>query len=180
MKWLVAGLVAAAALVELGCITDFPQPLVPAAEGVIEPQLTRAWRCVGAEDPVPVLLTFVEFDETQFLVTASAGGEEPAQHRAHASRVGGVAFLSVQSIHPTREKGWTILEYSFTKGDGLRLRAVNPQPFEEVSEDPEGVRNLLERNVDNEEFFVPALECAPARDGESGPADEKESDVPEG
>ncbi len=150
-----------AALAAVACLTDFPNPLGPVSEGFIERRLLGSWNCVQADGSDLGTMTVLDFDGKQYHVSFASEGEEPEQHRAYSSRIKEGNFWNIQSIQPKRDTNWSFLEYSFSETGRLLLRAVRPEPFEDIREDPAQVRKLLEVNLENSEFFEPAWECTP-------------------
>ena len=143
-----------------GCIIGFKYPLGPVKKAVIDPRLLAVWECHD-ENQKPGRLTFMDYDGQQYVLYFTAEGDEPSHFRSYSTQLKGRMFLNLQEVKPEPiESEWLFFEYTFS-GDGrLSLRGVNPSPFERVRENAKEVRRLLERNLDNPEFFGSALTCA--------------------
>jgi hypothetical protein len=162
--WAVRGaarcLLAFCGLTAAACLVDFPHPLGPVSAAFIEPRLLGTWDCPGVGEEKAARLTFVDFDGSQYYVSAVAEGEEPSQARAYATRIRGATVLNLQPIGTERQdQGWALLEYRLSAEDHLALRTVNPEPFEKVANSPRKVRRLLEENLENPAFLVEGLSC---------------------
>jgi hypothetical protein len=152
----------------VGCY-EFRQPLGPVDEAFIDSRLVGAWSCVSPEEARPLVLTIMDFDGKQYYMHFADDQEKQEHWRAHATRVGDRVFLSVITIEGERsEPDWTFLEYTLAES-GLRLRIVYPRPFEDVREDPQQVRDLLEQHLDDPEVFVDGFACTKA--GAADPGD---------
>lgn len=157
-KW--ASMVAVAAgLVATGCISGFRHPLGPPEEGFVESQLTGTWSCVSADEPALSRLTIVDFDGKQYyLESEEEGGKDRGRLRGHATRLEGATFLSVRELDGDPDGTWTILQYDLPEAGRLTLRMVAAEPFEDVIDDPDRVRERLASHLDTRESDA-VLEC---------------------
>jgi hypothetical protein len=149
-----------------GCLSGFKHPLGPAGEGFVEPQLLGRWECVSTEDPSPGPLTILDFDGNQYYLELESEKEETGRFRAYATRIEGVTFLNVRPIGPKPEDEWAFLAYAFVDPDHLVLRYVNPQPFEDVIDDPLGVSGRLAAQLEDPEVVSDYLSCTRAEAGD--------------
>ena len=155
-----AALLAVVSCFSAGCIVGFKYPLGPVKKASIDPRLLAVWECRDA-NPKPGRLTFMDYDGRQYLLYLTAEGEEPSHFRAYATRIKGRLFLNLQEIGPKPvEPEWLFWEYTLSADGRLSLRGVTPSPFEKVRDSAKDVRQLLERNLDNAEFFDSAFTCA--------------------
>jgi hypothetical protein len=143
-----------------GCIVGFQYPLGPVEKASIDPRLLAVWECRDA-DQKPGRLTFMDYDGRQYLLYLTAEGDEPSHFRAYTTQIKGRFFLNLQGIGPKPlEPEWLFFEYNLSADGRLSLRGVTPSPFEKVRENAKEVRRLLERNLDNAEFFDSTFTCA--------------------
>ena len=164
MRGLTALLVMAACVGSSGCITGFPHPLGPAREGFIEPDLVGTWTCQSAEGSKPGQVTFTDFDRRQYLVESVEDGKSaPKRLRAFATRIDEVPFLSVRDIGSDPDAEWTFLTYRLPDSGHLILRAVDPDPFEDVLEDAASVRERLAQHLEDPEVFLDLVSCTRVR-----------------
>jgi hypothetical protein len=169
MRTRMAALLAVACCFSAGCIIGFKYPLGPVKKAMIDPRLLGAWKCRDT-DQKPGQLTFMDYDGRQYLLYFTAEGEEPTHMRAYSTQLKGRVFLNFQALEPKpHESTWQFLEYSFPEQGRLSVRSVKTEPFEKVRESAKDVRRLLERNLDNADFFDPLWSCAkaePKKDGQ--------------
>jgi hypothetical protein len=92
-------------------------------------------------------------------VTFVEKGQEPAQFRAYTTRVQQTTLWNLQSLGPERDTNWQFIRYSFTEEGHLVLQVVNPDAFGDVGSDAPAVRQQLEDNLENSEFFGPVWDC---------------------
>lgn len=158
-------LVVASGLLATGCITSFRHPLGPPEEGFIDDQLRGAWSC-ATDEGTPLALTIVDFDgKRYYLESREQGKGEPDRFRAHATRVQAAAFLNVQEIGKDGSDEWTLVSYAIAPDGRLQLRHVDPDPFQDVLDDPEAVRERLDGRLEDPEVITDLLSCARAPEG---------------
>jgi hypothetical protein len=166
-KWMPVAV--ASGLVASGCLSGFRRPLGPVEEGVVDSQLTGNWSCVSAEDPAPpTLLTIVDFDGRQYyLESLEEGKSDRGRYRGHATRVEGVPFLSIREVGGDDDE-WNFMQYDLAENDRLTLQMVAPEPFEDVIDDPDRVRERLATRLQDPEIMSGVIECnrAEERGGE--------------
>ena len=159
-RW--AALLAVVCCFSSGCIIGFKYPLGPVRKAAIDTRLLAVWECHG-EDQKPGRLTFMDYDGQQYVLYFTAEGEEPGHFRAYSTQIKGRGFLNVQGVEPKPlDPTWLFFEYAFSETGQLSLRGVNADPFEKVRENAREVRRLLERNLENAEFFESTLTCTKA------------------
>jgi hypothetical protein len=159
-------MIVASCVILSGCLSGFRHPLGPATEGFIEPQLLGRWECVSADDPSPGIMTILDFDGKQYYVQFNELQKDELGHfRAYATRVEEVPFLNLRAIGPKPEDEWTFLAYALVDADHLSFRYVDPQPFEDVIDDGEGVRARLGSHLEDPEVLGDFLSCTRAEDG---------------
>ena len=153
-------LLMAACVITSGCITGFKHPLGPPEEGFIEPRLLGTWACTSTDDPKPSLITFIDFDGKQYYIQSAGDGEgDPSHSRAFATRIEDVPFLNVRDLGPKAENDWTFIAYAVPDADHLRLRLVDPQPFEDVVDDPPSVKQRLANQLQDPELLLDWVSC---------------------
>jgi hypothetical protein len=136
-------LLVVASIVLTGCLTSFKHPLGPVDEGFIEERLCGTWSCSSADDPTPATVAIFEFDSTQYYIeTVEHGKNDRTRSRAHATRIGDVAFLNVHELGQD-QGGWTLVEYRLAEPDRLTLQHVDPEAFEDVIDDAAAVKDRL-------------------------------------
>jgi hypothetical protein len=151
-----------AGLATAGCITGFAHPLGPVSEGFIEPGLVGAWTCTAAEGAKPGSITIVQFDSRQYYVEFGEGEEPPTRFRAVATSLEDLSFLSIHEIGG-RDDGWEFLSYILADADHLQLRAVDPQPFEDIVNDPASVRQRLAERLQDPDILADFQSCTRTR-----------------
>lgn len=159
----------ASGIVASGCLAAFRHPLGPPEDGFVERGLIGRWTCAAADDPGPLGLTIVDFDGRQYYVEAYQGAKpEPDRYRGHSTRLEGAAFLSLRDLGADGKDEWSVMLYDLPGPDRLTLRMVDPDPFEDVMDDADRVRERLATRLDDAEVFADAaVTCsrAPAADG---------------
>jgi hypothetical protein len=162
MKPRLAAVLAFVCCFSAGCIVGFKYPLGPVKKAVMDARLLGVWECHDADEK-PARLTFMDYDDRQFVLYLTAEGDEPSHFRSYSTRIKGHVFLNLQEVKPKRvEPAWLFFEYAFSADGRLSLRGVNASPFEKVQENEKEVRRLLERNLGNPEFFESTVTCAKA------------------
>jgi hypothetical protein len=160
MRWATRWTLLVAAIVTSACLTSFAHPLGPVSESFIDPKLIGAWTCTSADDPDPAQVTILGFDSHQYyLQLAESGKAEPTPSRAVATRIEDATFLSVRELAESHEDDWTLMEYTLTDSGHLRFRVVDPSRFEEVADDPAGLRQRLAERLQDPETFASELSC---------------------
>ncbi len=153
-------LLLAACVATSGCITGFKHPLGPASRGYIDDRLLGVWSCVAADDPGQLELSLVKFDSRQYYVRIADSKSEPSDGRAFATRLEETDFLNLHQIGPKADGEWTFLQYSVSEGGQLTMKYVDPQPFEDILDDPQAVRDRLASRLDDPEVVGDGLACA--------------------
>jgi hypothetical protein len=148
-----------ACVASTGCLSGFKHPLGPVRQSFIDEPLLGSWVCRSSNDPKPVDVTFTDFDGRQYLVQSDDDKAEPYSHRVLATHVENSTFLSLRAIAPKAEDDWTVLEYAFDDANHLSLKIVDPQPFEDVIDDPAAVRDRLAGSLDDPEVIQDLLSC---------------------
>jgi len=151
-------LLLAGCLATSGCISGFKHPLGPTSQAYIDNRLLGSWSCV-TEERKPVGLNFVKFDSRQYYLRITDSRSEPDDARAFATRLEELDFLNVRSIGPKADDEWTFSQYSFTEAGQLKLKYVDPQPFEDVLDDPEAVRDRLVSQLEDPEVVQDFMTC---------------------
>ena len=149
-----------ACVASTGCLSGFEHPLGPVRQSFIDKSLLGCWVCRSNDDPKPARLTFTDFDGRQYLLQSDDDKEGPYSHRVLATHVESSTFLSVRAIAPKAEAEWTVVEYVFDDANHLSLKLVDPQPFEDVIDDPTAVRDRLAERLDDPEVVQDLLSCA--------------------
>jgi hypothetical protein len=148
---------------------DSLAPLGPAGEGRIEARLLGDWRCAAAEDDEPALLSFRQFDATQYalLVADDAAGREPSVFRAYSSTIAEATFLNVQELKEAglAERGYTFLQYVLDDDASLELQGVAPELFESAEEAGQPPASVLAAALDDAESLRPLLKCVRRDEG---------------
>jgi hypothetical protein len=141
---------------------DFPVPLSPPQDAVVDQRLLGVWRCV-TDDPdgdKPMRLEFRRFDATQYEISAKAEGEETEAYRAHTSTIADRTFLNVREVDKIEEDGnWVYLKYDLLKDDVLDFEIVDPDQFKEKPQSSEAIRSALERDIGNPELLARLCLC---------------------
>jgi hypothetical protein len=162
MRMRMAGLLVLVCCFSGGCIIGFKYPLGPVGKAVVDPRLLGTWECRGTDEK-PGRLTIMDYDGKQYLLYLATDGEEPSHMRAYSTPLKGHLFLNLQEVKPQPvEAEWLFFESTVSVNGRLSLRAVNPSPFEKVQENEKDIRRLLERNLDNPDFFASPMSCAKA------------------
>jgi hypothetical protein len=124
----------------------------------VEARLLGTWHCQDSEEQHPVDLTFADFDGRQYLLQVDEHSSTSSSSRAVAGRVGSLTYLSVREVFPTSEGDWTVFGYSFGDAE-LRLEYVDPDPFEDVIDDSQAVRDRLSALVQDPEVVQQMFSC---------------------
>jgi hypothetical protein len=157
---LMALTVAALTLSTTGCLSGFKYPLGPVSEGFIDKALLGAWVCHSADDTVSTDLTFVDFDGWQYLVQSDDHKSSPCSHRAIGTRLDdGATFVSLRALAPNAEEDWSVLTYSFSDANHFSLGLVDPDPFEDIIDDRQAVRERLAAHLQDSEVLHELLSC---------------------
>lgn len=161
-----------------GCITGFTHPLGPAGQAHIDARLLGTWKCVstsdeGRADPGSSGdLIFRKFDSSQYYAHMADGESQPADIRALATLLGDSSFLSLRVIGPKPDDEWTILQYTFPDASHLTLMYVEPEPFKDVLDEPQAVRDRLEARLGDPDVVSDFLQCT--RDNRTDDNERKE------
>lgn len=160
----------ASGIVASGCLTSFRHPLGPPEDGFLESGLIGRWECASADDPGTLDLTIVDFDGRRYYVEVrEAGRAEPGRYRGHATRIEGATFLNLGLLGADGNHEWSVMRYDLPGPDRLSLRMVDPDPFEDVIEDADRVRERLATRLDDPEVLDGEVSCGrrPAAPGGS-------------
>jgi hypothetical protein len=141
-----------------GCISGFKHPLSPPAQAYIDNRLIGSWSCV-TEDEKPLGLSFAKFDSRQYYLRIADPTSTPDDARAFATRLEERDFLNVHSIGPKASDEWNLSQYSFTESGQLKLKYVDPEPFEDVLDDPQAVRDRLVSRLEDPEVVQDFVTC---------------------
>jgi len=158
-------------LVLVGCPYDSPTPLGPASEGRIDPLLLGTWRCTGGEGGEPSLVSFRQFDETQYYVVVGSDieGDESATFRVYSSLVRDASFLNVQELKDDTshsERRFVFLSYSFPDADALAVEELDLDRVQAAQDSGLEALQVLEAALDDPDALVPSLDCVREREGE--------------
>jgi hypothetical protein len=162
----------AAVLILSACVTmsqcddsDFHQPLSPAEDSVVDPNLLGAWGCPGEPGEPPSTVTFLDFDGRQYYVEFSAAGSKEAwRNRAIATDMTGVVFLSMQEIGTSRSEHWTMVEYLLPDSEHLTVRGIDFNQFYDIRDDPAAVRQRLEAMRQDPALYLGEQTCSKVKE----------------
>jgi len=144
---------------------DSLTPLAPASAGTIDEGLLGTWDCrenEEAQDPAG-LLTFLQFDESQYYVAV-----DEDVLRAWATVVGEATFLNVQDLRKdvsAAERGYVFLRYSFPAGDSLRLEAVRSDVLDGIEASGNTPLEAIVDALGDPEAFEPLVDCVRHAEG---------------
>ena len=152
-------------LMFVGCRDhDSLEPLGAARAGWIDGELLGTWRCASAEDGEPALVSFHQFDETQYVLTIE--GDEGSVLRAYSTSVGDAAFLNVQELKQASlpDRGFTFVWYAIRDSESLELRHIDRELFEVDEASERSVIDILEAALDDADTLLPLLDCVRAHE----------------
>ncbi len=144
----------------LGCRDyDSLTPLGAASAGWIDAELLGTWRCAPAEGGEPALVSFRQFDDTQYVLLIE--GDEGSVFRAYSTSVGEASFLNVQELQQSTlpDRGFTFVQYAIRDSESLELTAIGPGVFEAVEASEGPAINVLEAALEDADTLVPLLAC---------------------
>jgi hypothetical protein len=145
----------------LGCRDyDSVTPLGAASAGWIDAELLGTWRCAPAEGGEQALVSFRQFDETQYLLMIE--GDESSVFRAYSTSVGDAAFLNVQELKQSTlpDRGFTFVQYSIRDSQSLELECVGRELFEADEASDRSAIDVLEAALEEDaSTLVPLLAC---------------------
>jgi hypothetical protein len=148
---------------------DSLAPLGPPGAGLIDERLLGDWRCTAAEDDEPALLSFRQFDATQYALLAAddVAGREPSVFRAYSSTIAEATFLNVQELMEASlaERGYTFLQYVLDDDGSLELQGVAPELFEAAEQAGQPPASVLAAALDDSESLRPLLKCVRRDEG---------------
>jgi hypothetical protein len=148
-----------ACVASAGCLVGFKHPLGSVRQSFIDRPLLGSWVCRSRDDPKPIDLTFTDFDGRQYLLESDDHKTERYSDRVLATHIENSTFLGLRAIAPKAEDEWTVLEYAFGDANGLSLKIVDPEPFEDVLDEPAAVRDRLAERLDDPEVIQDLLSC---------------------
>jgi hypothetical protein len=123
---------------------DWDEPLGPAEEARLDPDLEREWSCVGPSDPARVRLLVAPFDERQYLLVfkqVEKGEDELLFLRGYTTDAGGHRVMNLQFVGEEKGK-WSYARFQ-RSGDRLRIDGVQPSALEGVPTDAESLRQAI-------------------------------------
>ena len=155
-------------LLPAGCY-ESASALGPPGSGTLDVKLLGNWRCVAREASATasVALGVSSFDEHQYCVSAASeekgdSSKEASHYRAYSSTLNGATLLNVQELDAgktTAERKWFFVRYSLLKPNVLYLEVVDEPLFKGVDDSPPSVRQVIERNLDNDQLFSDLYVC---------------------